>query len=41
MRQSASDIWRPRYFLQERVTFNRRRRTAVVMGGGGVSEAER
>jgi hypothetical protein len=35
MRKSASDIWRPGYFLQGRLTFNRRRRAAVIDGRGG------
>ena len=35
MRKSASDIWRPGYFLQGRLTFNRRRRAAVIGGRGG------
>jgi len=36
MRKSASDIWRPDgYFLQGRLTFNRRRRAAVIGGRGG------
>jgi hypothetical protein len=35
MRKSATGIWRPGYFLQGRLTFNRRRHAAVIGGRGG------